>query len=273
MQKVIFNSSMPRSCSTLLQNILGQNPNIHSTPTDGFLELLYAARGNYTDSPEFKAQDQELVKNAWKNFCKSGLYGYCSGLTDKPIVALKGRGYGIHYNWFEWFMGEQPKVICMVRNLKGIIASMEKIHRKNIDKHSSLVDHSRMLNTTTIKRVDTFLNSPPVGLALERIFQMIQEGIDKKVLFVRAEDLATKPDETLKKIYEYTQIPFFNHDFQKIEQITKEDDEVYGMGNLHTIKNKLEPIPEDWNNVLGVDLANSIDFKVQWYQRYFGYVN
>ena len=46
---IFFNSSMPRSGSTLIQNILGQNPDIHSTPTDGFLELIYAARVNFTE--------------------------------------------------------------------------------------------------------------------------------------------------------------------------------------------------------------------------------
>ena len=77
-QKIIFNSSMPRSCSTLLQNILAQNPDIHSTPTDGVLELLFAARDNYTNSLEFKAQDPDLMKNAWKMFCKSNsIMHYC----------------------------------------------------------------------------------------------------------------------------------------------------------------------------------------------------
>ena len=60
-ENIFFQSSMPRSGSTLLQNIIGQNPDFYVTPTSGVLELLYAARVNYTNSPEFKAQDRELM--------------------------------------------------------------------------------------------------------------------------------------------------------------------------------------------------------------------
>ena len=271
MQKIIFNSSMPRACSTLLQNILAQNPSIHATPTDGALELLYAARGNYTNSPEFKAQDAKVMENAWKMFCKRGLHGYCEGLTDKPIVALKSRGFGIHYNWFEWFLDEQPKVIVMVRNLKAILASMEKIHRANPEKASPLVDHAQMQNTTTGKRVITWLNTQPVGLALERVHQMIQEGIDKKVHFVRAEDLTTNPEKTMQGIYKYLEIPYYEHSFNNIEQVTKEDDDVYGLKNIHIIKNKLEPLTPDWKNVLGNEVCQMVDQNVTWYQNYFKY--
>jgi sulfotransferase len=271
MQKIIFNSSMPRACSTLLQNIFAQNPSIYATPTDGALELLYSARVNFTNSPEFKAQDQDKMMSAWKTFCKRGLQGYCEGLSEKPIVALKSRGYGIHYRWFESFMGEKPKVICMVRNLKGILASMEKIHRKNVDRHSPMVDHAQMANTTTGKRVITWLNSQPIGLALERIHQMIQEGIDKDVLFVRAEDLTSNPEKVMKGIYNYIGEEYWNHDFTYIEQATKEDDDVYGIPNLHVIKNKLESIPKDWNDVLGKEICTMVDQNVNWYQKYFNY--
>jgi hypothetical protein len=54
MEKLFFQSSLPRAGSTLLQNILAQNPSIYATPTSGVLELIFAARGNYTNSPEFK---------------------------------------------------------------------------------------------------------------------------------------------------------------------------------------------------------------------------
>ena len=42
MEKIFFQSSLPRAGSTLLQNILGQNPNFYVTPTSGVLELLFS---------------------------------------------------------------------------------------------------------------------------------------------------------------------------------------------------------------------------------------
>ena len=89
---IFFNSSMPRSGSTLIQNILGQNPDIHVTPTDGFLELIYAARVNFTNNAEFKAQDQKQMLNAWRGFCNEGMKGYVKGLSDKSHTCIKSRG-------------------------------------------------------------------------------------------------------------------------------------------------------------------------------------
>jgi hypothetical protein len=40
--------------------------------------------------------------------------------------------------------------------------------------------------------------------------------------------LCLYPESTMLKIYKYLDIPSFKHDFDNIEQVTKEDDEVYG---------------------------------------------
>ncbi|NBP03192.1 MAG: hypothetical protein EBU90_24425, partial [Proteobacteria bacterium] len=78
-EKIFFNSSLPRSLSTLLQNTLGQNPDFYVTPTSGLLELLFSARVNYTNSLEFKAQDPIEMERAWLGFCRGGINGYFKG--------------------------------------------------------------------------------------------------------------------------------------------------------------------------------------------------
>ena len=89
--KIFFQSSMPRSGSTLLQNILGQNPDFYVTPTSGVLELVYGARANYTSSPEFKAQDGELMKKGFMGFCKNGMEGFYEGITELKSTNVKER--------------------------------------------------------------------------------------------------------------------------------------------------------------------------------------
>ena len=66
--KIFYQSSMPRAGSTLLQNILAQNPDFYVTPTSGLLELIFGARANYTNSPEFKAQEDVAMKKAFLAF-------------------------------------------------------------------------------------------------------------------------------------------------------------------------------------------------------------
>ena len=271
---IFFNSSMPRSMSTLMQCILDQNPQIAATPTDPVLEYLYGARMNYTNTPEVKAIDKDLALKTWRGFCWGGLDGYAKAYTDKPNLCIKTRGGTIHYNWFKSFMPYEPKMICMVRNLKSIIASMEKLYRNNQENHQAIQNHSQMKGTTTAKRVDEWIASPPVGMALERLQQTILEGVNKKVLYVRAEDLTSYPQREMDRIYKYLELDSYKHDFDNVEQTIKEDDSVYGLSdNLHTIRKKVQPLTPDYDEVLGKQVCDWIDQRFAWYQQGFNYIN
>ena len=84
--KIFFNSSLPRAMSTLLQNVIGQNPAFYVTPTSGLLELLFSARINYTNSIEFKAQDREKMQGAWLGFCNGAMHGYFNNQIGRAHV-------------------------------------------------------------------------------------------------------------------------------------------------------------------------------------------
>ena len=263
---------MPRSMSTLLQCILNQNPEICTTPTDPVLEYLYGARINFTNTAEAKAMDSDIALKTWLGFCKGGLEGYAKAYTDKENICIKTRGGTIHYSWFESFMSEKPKMICMVRNLKSIFSSMEKLYRKNQNYHQEIQNHAEMKGTSTSKRIDAWVAGPPVGLALERLQQTFLEGINKKVLYIRAEDLTSYPQREIDKIYQYLGLESYKHDFNNVDQTVKEDDSVYGLTkDLHTIRKSVQPITPDYNQVLGKQVCDWIDNTFAWYQQGFGY--
>lgn len=276
MKDILFNSSMPRSGSTLLQNIFNQNPLFYATPTDGVLDLLAGARERFTTAPEFKAAiDQDLSLQAWRNFCKGGLDAYVNTLTDKQFVVLKGRGWKGNVSWMTNFLGDKPKIFCMVRNLKGIAASFEKLHRKNPDKTSQWLIEGEVRGTTVFKRVDMYMKNIPVNISLDRIQELYELGLDGSVvMFIRAEDLTSRPQEIMNEIYNIIDIQSFTHNFNNVEQTTKENDVIHALDNdLHTIKNKVEPIIEDYNEILGEAACNFIDTEYAWYQKAFGYIN
>jgi sulfotransferase len=101
--RIAFQSSLPRSGSTLFSNIVGQNPAFHVTPTSGLLDLLYVARGQFSRGEEFKAQGREEMERAFIGFCRGGLEGYASALTDKPWLLDKSRGWSVHYAFLAAF--------------------------------------------------------------------------------------------------------------------------------------------------------------------------
>lgn len=270
-KEIFFQSSLPRAGSTMLQNIIGQNPNFYVTPTSGVLELLFGARANYTNSAEFKAQDSELMRKAWLSFCENALQGFYKPITDKPYVVDKSRGWGIHYGFLNAFI-EKPKVIVMVRDLRSIYASMEKNFRKSPEKDDGTVNWSKMQGTTTEKRVKMWADGVPVGIAIERLKQIIDEGIDKKVLFVRYEDLVERPQYEMNRIYDYLGLDKYLHDFNNIEQITQEDDAVYGAFGDHKIRPKLEYFDPKFEEVLGGEICNNIVGSYQWFYDYFKYI-
>jgi sulfotransferase len=269
--KIFYQSSFPRAGSTLLQNILAQNPAFYVTPTSGLLELVFGARLNYTNSPEFKAQDATAMKKAFLAFSRAGMQAYFEAVTDKPYVFDKSRGWGVHFDLLELVHGEEPKIICMVRDLRQILSSLEKKFRQNPDKYRPVENHANLSGTTTLKRTLLALQSPPVGLALDRLLEVHQRGWAKKMLFLRFEDLTTQPALVMQKVYQYLGVPEYKHDFEKIVQVTQEDDAVFGIPGLHQIRSKIEPLPSDYLDVLGVDAIRHVQQNYAWYFQLFGY--
>ena len=271
-ENIFFQSSMPRALSTTLQNILHQNPDFYATPTSGLLELWYGARNNFTHSPEFKAQDQETMSKAFSAFCREGMFAYFNAITDKKYVIDKSRGHGFYRDFIDAFY-PNPKIICMVRDLKDIVCSYEKIHRKTPLKHPPLLDDSTARATTLFKRVNEWLHpTQAIGKAIERLIAILEKKWDDKFLFVKAEDLCLHPKAQMIRIYEYLEIPYFEHDFENIEQYTQEEDSIYGMGEgLHTIRPKLEMKPSDAKAILGADICEWLYNNNRWYYDKFGY--
>jgi sulfotransferase len=270
MEKIFFQSSLPRAGSTLLQNILGQNPDFYVTPSSGLFELLYGARNNYSTDPGFLSQDSELMKKAWLSFCRSGLEGFYKDITDKKYIVDKCRGWGIYYDFLNSFY-PNPKIICMVRDLRCIYTSMEKNYRKNPERESGVVDWSQMKGTTTAKRVDLWAQSPPVGIAIDRLEDIITQGLDKHILFIRFEDLTLYPENELNKIYDFLEINRFQHNFKNVEQVTFEDDTVHGIFGDHTIRKEIKPVYKQHNKYLGVELSQNIVNTYPWFYEYFNY--
>jgi sulfotransferase len=149
---------------------------------------------------------------------------------------------------------------------------MEKNFRKSPDKDKGLTNHAELAGVTTEQRIDIWTKGIPIGMAFQRLLQIIKEGNDRKMHFIKYENLMKDPQEEMNKLYKYLGIDTFTHDFNNIEQITKEDDEVYGVYGDHKIKPKLTAVKPDWNEILGKNASEWIRNNYSWFYDYFGYM-
>lgn len=271
MTKIFFQSSLPRSGSTLLQNVMGQNPDFYVTPSSGILDLMFGARAIYNELPEFiHSKTPELHEKAFHAFCYGGLSSYVNAITDKPYFLDKNRSWGYYLPWAEQFMPYKPKTIVMVRDLRDIFASMENLFRKNPLKQKMAIWEG-LKNTTVYKRIDSFSMSPPIGLAIERLEAMFTENYANKVLFVKYEDFCLRPEIEIKRIYNYLEVPYFAHNFDHVDQITFEDDTPHGVFGDHVIRNNVEMQNSKAIELLGQHGCNWIYDRYKWFFEYFRY--
>lgn len=270
-QKIFYNASLPRAGSTLLQNILMQNPQIYSTPTSGVIELLTTARTIYSTGDAFKAQDDEIMKKGMQNFYKQGLYGFYNAITDRPYVFEKSRGWIGNYGFLKFFESD-IKMVCMVRDLRSIFSSMEKNFRKNQHKDPLIVNGVELKNMTTVARIDHFSTTPPVGPSIEWLFEVIHQGIDKNIHFIKFEDLSLNPEKEMKKLYNYLGLEYYPHHFTNMEQLTHENDIIHGIFGDHKIRPNVETLKDDYTEILGKEQSDRIRNHYDWFFKRFNYL-
>jgi sulfotransferase len=272
MKKIFFNSSLPRSGSTLISNIIAQNPEFYCTPTSGLGDLILHAKNTYANSQAILAQDKEVMEKAFLGFCRAGMQGFFNNITPKQFIVDKSRDWAINYNLLN-MLNENPKIVCMVRDVRSIYSSMEKNFRKNPHRENYVQNVEQLIGTTLDKRINIWADGLPVGVSMDRLKDCIQQGIASKMLFIRYEDLMQNPEIEMKRLYEYFELPYYqSHDFENITQLTQENDLIHGIYGNHELRQKFEMKPDDYNEILGYELSQSIKNTYKWFYDYFGYV-
>lgn len=270
MSKIFFQSSLPRAGSTLLQNILGQNPDFYTTPTSGLIELLYRSRNGFSESAEFKAQDKIIMEKAFRGYCRGALEGYFSNITDKKYIVDKSRAWGINYDFLNQFY-PNPKIVCMLRDPRDIFASMEKNYRKNSHINSGVNINSELKGTTVEKRIDHFAATLPVGISFDWLRDIVSQKIHKNILFIKYEDLTKNPQQEVNKVYDFFEVERYEHDFSNVQQVTHEDDRIHGIFGDHKIRQEVKPLKSEAKEILGVGACNWIRQNYDWFYKEFKY--
>jgi len=257
-----FIAGFPRAGSTLLCNILNQNPRFHATSTSGILDIVLAIRNQWENVNEFQASPNKVGKDA---VMKPILQNYYS-TVDRPIVFDKSRGWPGYLELAEHCLGKRVKVIVPVRSIVDILASFEKLTRNNSRTWQMPQEKSHFFEMQTqAGRADVWMrNDQPVGVAYNRIRDAMDRGYTKQMHLVEFENLTAHPEATLRALYEFLGELYFPHNFDNVEQTTNENDDIHGIPGLHTIRSKVEPFTVDAKKLIGEDAFKKYDNSEFW---------
>lgn len=249
-----FVAGMPRSGSTLLCNILAQNPRFHVTGTSGIMDIMFGVRNSWDNLIEFKAAPNEAAK---VRVLRGILDSYYSN-EERPVVFDKCRGWLSLIEMAEMVLGHNAKILVPVRDIRDVLASFEKLWRANNKGSQSRTESENYFEFQSVEgRVRAWMQpNQPVGLAYNRIIDALKRGFSDRMLFVDFDDMTANPKETFKKIYEFLGEQYFEHDFDNVEQVTWENDEVHGMKGLHDIRQKVKPVESNRKEILGDFVEN-----------------
>lgn len=250
-RKIIPICGLPRSGSTLLCNILAQNPKFHTTPTSGCHDVLFGIKNNWSKLIEHKASKELGDIQNEKRVLSSVLNSYHN--TDKQIIFDKGRGWTSMLEMLEFITDQKAKILVPVRDINEILASFENIYRSTI-KHSQIEGDYFQQQTVNGRCKNLLLNSSVLGLAYDRLKDCMQRGFSDRLYIVEFDQLTVNPENEMKKIYNFLELEKFEHNFSNVKQITFEDDSIHGM-DLHTIRPHVEKLNKKSYQLLGEDVC------------------
>jgi sulfotransferase len=252
MKQIYFVSGLPRSGSTILMNLLGQNPNHYVTPTSGLIELFVAIHNSWHNFIEFKAEGLEKVKPRIRNVMKGVIECFFEKeFEEGKIVFDKSRGWLQFAEDLETTLERKVKMIVPIRDIRAILASFEKLYRKRDIDWRYPVGDEFLRAQTVVDRCELLLSpGGVVGIAINRVRDAMQRKSDS-LLLIPYPSFTKNPKGVVDTIHELLELEPFDYNPKKVDQITHEDDNWHGM-DLHVIRPEIKPQEElePWEGIL-----------------------
>ena len=251
MRQFHFLSGLPRSGSTLLAAILRQNPDMFasmSTPIGTLFNATHRAISGGNEAAMFlsDAQRARLLR---------GLFDACYG--DAPGVVFDTNRLWPSKLSILAELFPDCRMICCVRRTAWIVDSIEQLIRRNPFELSGIFGFEPG-GTVFSRAVAMTASNGLVGFALDALREGFYSEHRKRMILVEYEALAKHPAETVRALYDWLELPYFEgHDFEHIEQIpgAVEFDRKLGTPGLHAVRRAVEW--RERESVLPPELFNS----------------
>lgn len=256
---LFFISGLPRSGSTLITNILKQNPSIHGESVSSLSSMIGSIHASWDSFDSNREYENNPAKVGVMRGVLDGYYSH----IDKPIIFDKDRGWIPLLGLVNHITEKQSKVLVCVRNPAEILSSFEKLRKENPLFHVE-VDKVLKENSSILTRSSYYADTGPLGVSLRNLNDAVTMGYLDNLLFVDYNRFCNSPKSQMKRIYDFFEIPFFEHDFNNINQTETYSDLAVGLPNLHKIKPKLERTTMNCVKYIGINLHGFYSKDVFW---------
>ena len=232
-KQLLFLVAMPRSGNTLFASIMNQNPKIACTANSITLEImkdlfLLKETDVFQNYPDHKSLDN-VLDSVFDIYYKDWPQDI---IIDRGPVTTPGNLEVMQKHFKRPF-----KCIVLLRDLMDVLASLMKWYTENpssyINKYGYRTDEEKLSAIMSKKAV--------VAKDLEAIKNSY--NYPEMCLYIKYDDLVTQPEKEIRRVYEFMNLPYFNHKFKDLKQININgmgyDDTVVGK-NMHTIRTEVK---------------------------------
>jgi sulfotransferase len=226
-----FISGLPRSGSTLLAAILGQNPRFHTGVTTPVASIVNAVLAQCSAGNEWAAMVSQEQRRA---MVRALFDSYYSG-SEKPVVFDTNRSWTAHIPLLlDLFPG--AKMLACVRNMGWVMDSLERLYRANPYEQTRLFANEAE-RATVLSRVDALgQRTRLVGAAWAGLMEAFYGDQGQAILVIDYDILAQRPAQVIELVYRFLGEQRYPHDYDNIAFDAADYDDGLGLANLHTLR-------------------------------------
>ena len=237
-------AGMQRSGATVLSAILNQNPDVWVSPASPLFRMMLTQTQSHNELENIDynrgAAIDDTIATIPHAFYQDKSAKY---IIDKNLNWPNPQGIGI----ITKYITKNVKFICPVRNVIDVIVSFDTIINAHPDSKNNQMDEQVLAQTfgnlpLADRRADFLMrHDKDIALSLNFMKHALIPEYRHIFHFVDYDDLINNPEQEINKIYEYLEIPKYNHKFKNIKDVSGiSEKSLTGIKNLHKIRPKLE---------------------------------
>jgi sulfotransferase len=233
-KKIFFLSALPRSGNTLFGSIMNQNPDIGATANSITLEImkdifLLKQTDVFQNYPDHKSLDN-VLSSVYDSYYKDWNYKY---IIDRGPVMTPG-----NLMLMKQHLGQPIKCIIIWRDVLDVLASFIKWFETE---PTAFIN--RFGKTIEDKLWKLMNKEGAIAKELEGIKNALKSENKHMCHFLKYDELVNDTENQINKIYDFLEIPRFNHNFKTLNQFKVNgmsyDDKVVG-NRMHTIRQEIK---------------------------------